>query len=96
MLKLMSQIASFFLSKHICYRKLTRSEYFSTAKTAEVLSARQLVHTYPETHVTRPGSQDQQRSMCDLLSSLLLLFLLMMILIIGFTCPQTIHFKFKI
>ena len=85
----------FFLSKHIYYRKLTRSESFSTAKTAEVLSARQLVHTYPEMHVTRPGSQDQQRPMCDLLLLLLLLlFLLTMILILGFTCPQTIHFKF--
>ena len=45
----------FLLSKHICYRKLTRSESFSTAKTAEVLSAGQVVHTYPEMHVRCEG-----------------------------------------
>ena len=50
-------------------------------------------YTYPEMHVTRPGSQSQQRSMCDPLL-LLLLLLSMMILIVGFICPPIIYFKF--
>ena len=95
MLKLMIQIASFFSSKHICSQKLTSSKTFSTAKTAEVQSAGQLVHiSRIACNSVGRGSQGQQRSMCDPLLLLLLLFLSMMILIIGFTCPPTIYFKF--